>query len=423
NSRKGHRGGVRQKLKSGGLNPRREEAMAARTFASGNVVKSSSFSLLHDASFSPRAWQGQAPPEIARESIRALYHSKPDAEGLYPWLRTFFPIPYIMPKGPDEKRGTFVVDKNGLIFFYRSYRAEWLAGMVDQIEEAQRALVGDDLLSLSLRNACADGVRGPHLAIIIGHQRQSSVEPYLTAWHRAHQDRVDKFMELDVIKRIIRWVCGIVRAVWPGLAARFEKDAEWHYKKYGIRPLFGYFWNFCWNAAFPGDARIHTPPHADSKNQVGVCLILCYVLKCVDFNHKTRSWLVLWEADIAAELPPWTLTGYPSSLFYHFNVDVHRLRHVWTPSDVDIPTPENSHPVVPGDDTGRGSMVFFSQASMRHGPETGSHTLEMAINAGHSGSVDRNLTVREAFQRARIDIPIPPDIIARFGEGASHFGR
>lgn len=41
------------------------------------------------------------------------------------------------------------------------------------------------------------------------------------------------------------------------------------------------------------------------------------------------------------------------------------------------------------------------------------------INAGHSGIVDRNLTVKEAFQQARIEIPVPPDIIAGFGEGVS----
>lgn len=40
------------------------------------------------------------------------------------------------------------------------------------------------------------------------------------------------------------------------------------------------------------------------------------------FNHQKRSWLVLWEAGVVVELPPWVLVAYPSSLFFHFNIDI-----------------------------------------------------------------------------------------------------
>ena len=40
------------------------------------------------------------------------------------------------------------------------------------------------------------------------------------------------------------------------------------------------------------------------------------------FNHTKRSWLVIWEASVVIELPPWTLLLYPSSLLYHFNIDI-----------------------------------------------------------------------------------------------------
>ena len=40
------------------------------------------------------------------------------------------------------------------------------------------------------------------------------------------------------------------------------------------------------------------------------------------FNHTMRSWLVIWEAGVVIELPPWVLLLYPSSLLYHFNIDV-----------------------------------------------------------------------------------------------------
>ena len=41
------------------------------------------------------------------------------------------------------------------------------------------------------------------------------------------------------------------------------------------------------------------------------------------FNSKHRSWLVVWEAGIVVELPPWVPVVYPSGLFLHCNVDVH----------------------------------------------------------------------------------------------------
>lgn len=40
------------------------------------------------------------------------------------------------------------------------------------------------------------------------------------------------------------------------------------------------------------------------------------------FNHTQRSWLVIWEAGVIVELPPWVIAAYPSSLFVHFNIDI-----------------------------------------------------------------------------------------------------
>ncbi|KAJ7114581.1 hypothetical protein C8R43DRAFT_943344 [Mycena crocata] len=78
--------------------------------------------------------------------------------------------------------------------------------------------------------------------------------------HTEELRRVAIFLELPIVKAIM---------IWPDLAARFELDAAHHLAEHGIKPLFGYFWNFCWNASFPGQARIHTGPHADCKNQIG----------------------------------------------------------------------------------------------------------------------------------------------------------
>lgn len=73
--------------------------MAQRTFAGSDAVQSSTFSVIHDASFSDDGRQGAAPPLPVRRLIREKYFEKPDGEALYPWLKNFFPIPYIMGSG------------------------------------------------------------------------------------------------------------------------------------------------------------------------------------------------------------------------------------------------------------------------------------------------------------------------------------
>jgi hypothetical protein len=32
---------------------------------------------------------------------------------------------------------------------------------------------------------------------------------------------------------------------------------------------------------------------------------------------------MIWEAGVVVELLPWLLAIYPTSLFYHFNIDAH----------------------------------------------------------------------------------------------------
>ncbi|KAJ7359399.1 hypothetical protein DFH08DRAFT_647599, partial [Mycena albidolilacea] len=247
--------------------------------------------LVQDASFSQTGWQGAAPPLEARKLINQLYKKEPGARALHPYLRHFYPCTYKL--------------------------------LEKCIEQAHDILVGNDLVDPSYAAFYKDGQRGDHMPIIIGHQRQSCAKPRLTVWHEQHPDRVEKFMELLIVKRIIGLVTRLVTDIFPGVAARFLADAKWHKKRYGIEPMFGLFWNLCLNAWFPGQGRIHCDPHADKKNQIGVCVLLIYVLRCgKNFDHSKYTWLVIWEAGVAIELPPWTLAIYPSALFYHFNIDV-----------------------------------------------------------------------------------------------------
>ncbi|KAJ7086993.1 hypothetical protein C8R44DRAFT_752403 [Mycena epipterygia] len=183
-----------------------------------------------------------------------------------------------------------------------------------------------------------------------------------------HPDRGKNFMKQPIIKRVMGWIANVMRLIFPGITEQMDCDSDWHC----IKPPFAdYFWNLCLNALFEGQRSISTPPHADSKDQVLVCVMLVYVLKSgVRFNDTQRIWLWLWEADTVIQLPAWTLAAYPSALFFHFNLDAHDVKFVTTEGD-ERPTRENSRPIELGDGDGRGSLVFFNQSTMRTGPVTG----------------------------------------------------
>jgi hypothetical protein len=130
----------------------------------------------------------------------------------------------------------------------------------------------------------------------------------------------------------------VLKLYFPAVAERYRKCIEYHQRVHNISTPFGLFFNFCINGIFPGQLRVHTKPHADYKNILGICLLLVYlipgelgvVLGWVGltsfaggrFDHRTKSWLVIWEAGVVLELPPWVVLLYPSSLFYHFNIDI-----------------------------------------------------------------------------------------------------
>ena len=68
----------------------------------------------------------------------------------------------------------------------------------------------------------------------------------------------------------------VVELMSHGVALRFKKCADWQQKTYGFGPLLGLFFNLCINACFSGQIRVHCAPHADSKNIVGVYVMVIY---------------------------------------------------------------------------------------------------------------------------------------------------
>ena len=170
------------------------------------------------------------------------------------------------------------------------------------------------------------------------------------------------------------------------MAARVRMCAE----KLGITPLFGNFFNFCVNAPRydKGIRRVNCFPHVDWKNlAIFVCIVFVYGMLpnfswelhgssgfLGEFNSKEKSWLVIWEAGVIIELPPGVFVMYPSALFCHFNVDM-----VLTESG-ERPTKGNSTPLDGAD--GRGSCVWFNQASLFQTSELG---VDTAANAKEQG--------------------------------------
>lgn len=62
----------------------------------------------------------------------------------------------------------------------------------------------------------------------------------------------------------------------------------------------------------------------------------------------------------------------------------------------DYPTPANSRPLNDEID-GRGSFVYFNEASMYQNSETGYDTLTQARADGHSGTTDYGSDAKQAF--------------------------
>ncbi|KAJ7705905.1 hypothetical protein B0H16DRAFT_1266654, partial [Mycena metata] len=370
-----------------------------RAFAKADVLEARTFSLQKDASYSKSGWQGAAPPPIARKEILKLYGSQPRARGLHDHLRHFYPVPYQLCEQIKDERSTVFVDSTGVIFMFRSYRIKFLKDNAASIENVIGRLCGADLKSAKVRAVCEGGLRGDHLPRVLGHQRQSARKPQLTAWHSHNPEVAEAFINDPIIERLVNIVTSLATIMFPGVAARFLEDAKWHEARYGIKPLFGLFWNLCINAWFEGQNRIDCGPHADKENQIGICVLFIYILRTGRyFNHSQRSWIVIWEGGVAVELPPWTLAMYPSALLYHFNIDVDEIEFVTTDNNA-RPTRENSRPIVPGDENGRGSFVFFNQSTMRQGPATGFDTIAQAKAHGHSGTADFGDSMQDAFER------------------------
>ncbi|KAH9835168.1 uncharacterized protein C8Q71DRAFT_764447 [Rhodofomes roseus] len=359
--------------------------LQSRVSTSGTTAAITSFDIKTDVNITSTGWQGRNVPEWSRNDITARWRDG----SIRDEVAKFLPLAYI---GDGPASTLKVVDIHGRLFLYRGFPAPFLNA--EAFVHIHNMLLSNALLDPKEKEKAAKGHRGPHLPRIIGHYRQSSPRVTLTNWHKNNKELVDGLLEDELFIRLNKFIESTVEAVFPAIFQRFKKSAEWHAENTGFYPLFGGFWDFCLNGIFPNQPRVHCMPHSDAKNPVGICVLMVYVLPNSKFNSKHRSWLVIWEAGIVIEVPPWTPVIYPSSLFLHFNIDVHDIEFVHT--DGSVPE-KDKHNVIEGDECGRGSAVWFNMATMLQTSETGHATLKQAKDARVSTTTDYAVDVEKFF--------------------------
>lgn len=70
------------------------------------------------------------------------------------------------------------------------------------------------------------------------------------------------------------------------------------------------------------------------------------------------------------------------------------------------PTPQNSTAIQEGDEEGRGSLVYFNQASMYRCSELDGNSVKEAIQRGESGKTDYGRDAQKAFGTYAKYLPI-----------------
>ncbi|KAF8546155.1 hypothetical protein OG21DRAFT_1491530 [Imleria badia] len=118
-----------------------------------------------------------------------------------------------------------------------------------------------------------------------------------------------------------------------------------------------------------------------------------------EFNSAIRAWLVIWELKVVVELPAGVPMLYPSALFYHFNADISDFDLVAAENQPDV-SKRGEYPDWNDDAAGRGSLVWFNQASMIQSAELGQLSIDAAKKKGMQTSTDFQADAHRYFSPA-----------------------
>ncbi|KIY62979.1 hypothetical protein CYLTODRAFT_158530 [Cylindrobasidium torrendii FP15055 ss-10] len=313
----------------------------------------------------------------------------------------------------ENQPWTVVKDRVGRNIAVRSPLLSWISGFTGKKDEIltphplrpspfMQQCINEVVEFVQITTACEYGrnVRGPQWYHISGHDRQIRLLPDLRAWGKKNTGPLKwLFRKESPWNRLTGFANTIVQGFFPGIWRRFMRCRDYWSIKRGVNAMYGAFWQFCINW---GEDRLLVDcwPHVDAANlAIGVCVIFIFGF----FNSNEVCWLVIWEANIIIQLPAGVFLAYPSSLFYHFNINKEDIRADLRDARIVVgrrgvqPTPYNTEPLTKRNakpehwkegEHIRGSAVWFCQASMYQPSELGVPTMQAGRQSGRSVSVN-----------------------------------
>ncbi|KAI0072893.1 hypothetical protein K474DRAFT_1700686 [Panus rudis PR-1116 ss-1] len=293
----------------------------------------------------------------------------------YPLL-SFNRVPFEDPETPGKQPITCFYDAEHRRFAVRS---DLPAFMVETILP-ELARIVPELMEQTVvsRERRENNNRGTHNITLYGFDRQNAgfiKIPHFEMEGKEEGGNGKVFWSIyvpgSILERLTRHVNHLVDLYFPEIAKRMKEVNLSIERQYGYKCPFGYFWTFCINSPRPweGIHRVKCRPHVDAQNgALMVCAVFVYYYGKMPSKMKERIWLVLWEAGLIIEVPVGVVILYPSALFLHFNIDIRDLDRLgfYFTEHGEKPSPETLKPLSceNSEEGGRGSMVWFTQATM-----------------------------------------------------------
>ncbi|KAK7463011.1 hypothetical protein VKT23_007593 [Stygiomarasmius scandens] len=307
--------------------------------------ESARFSIL-DTRLSKPGWKGLDLKAETKKLMNRAWNSQGSRAELREALLGCQLVPY------QDDLAVAILDSEGLIAIYRSriitrkhFNMTTIMNTAEGfVNAAQHPFPNTDMQS---------NARGSHWFSILGYDRNNRKQPDLSTFHKENDHLMGLFFKRgDVLTELTDISNGLIRRHFPGIWKRYQEAADRLKSSYNIEPPFGLFWNFCLNYARPkaGIPRVHCKPHVDHKNlALGLCMIFIFDLPLYTTTNG--------EAPAQNNLKSFACSCLEEE---------HLSNQEWKEA------------------AGRGSMVWFSQATMFQSAELGFDTVKEAQAAGMS---------------------------------------
>ncbi|KAJ3859291.1 hypothetical protein EV359DRAFT_51095 [Lentinula novae-zelandiae] len=269
------------------------------------------FDVKSDSRISKPAWMGLRASSDLRKPIEEAV-GDPRSESAVELFKDLTRIPYM------PHLALAIADSVGRLFLYRSrLTPQMMADLLPEVNSLVPEFVSAITRPFTDNNMLSNS-RGDHWFSIAGHDRNNKSEPATTQFQRQNHSAIVRFFAKgSVLERL----------------TRYQDSVDYMQSVYGIRAMFGLFFNFCLNSPREGVKRVFYLPIVTTE------------------RHETPT---------PENSKPLSFCGCQS----------HNDNLGWTEAD------------------GRGSMVWFNQASMIQTSELGVPTVEQARRLGMDTSCD-----------------------------------